>query len=183
MIKIIAYRTLIAIVVLLTTTTAYADTDKPTLLGAIFPYAQAETKDAATRLTAAENLLAATKAFSSEFPTLTPKEIDYVERELNQTASNRLTRFVNSEEYAIYTIRQAVDGAQRTLEDIVMRGEARDSTRLQEWALVAYYLHDVDLSRYNILLNNGIVQEHSFPTTAYSTAQMVLSHAVIRFPN
>lgn len=174
---------ILSLVILLTTTTVHADTDEPTLFGAIFSYVDAETKDVTTRLDAAENLLVATRAFSSEFPTLSPKELDYVEREMSEGSSDRLNRVINSDEYAIYEMRQAVDNVERTLEDIIKRGEAADSTRLKEWALVAFYLHDVDSSLYNRLLNKGIVEEHSFPITANSTAQWILSHAVIQFPN
>ena len=179
--KFLVYTTFISLVISLPTS-AYADTDNPSLLGAIVSYAQAETKNTATRLTAAEDLLAATRAFSTEFPTLTPREEDYVEREMSEGSSDRLKRLINSDEYAIYKIREAVDGVERTLKEIIARGEAADSTRLKEWALVAFYLHDVNPSRFGTLVTNGTVQHHTFPHTANSAAQWILRHAVVQFP-
>lgn len=153
--------------------------NKPTLLGPLNPLVSDQDYGPEERFELAEALLAATEAFSSEFPTLSPTEREYVERELSEGASDRLDRLINSSEFQIYEIRNAVNGVERTLEGIVDRGPAQDQTRLREWALVAYYLNDVDSSRFSILAGNGTVQEHSFPVTAGAAARQVLRYAVI----
>lgn len=160
-------------------TPAQSADNEPTLLGALNPLVSNQDYGPEERFELAGALHAATEAFSSEFPTLTPKEREYVERELSDGASDRLTRLINSSEYQIYEIGNAVDGIERTLEGIVDRGPAQDRTRVQEWALVAYYLNDVDSSRFSTLVRNGTMQEHSFPVTAGAAAQQVLRYAVI----
>jgi len=65
------------------------------------------------------------------------------------------------------------------LESIVELSPAQDRNRLKEWALVSYYLNEVSNNRFSILVRNGTVKEHSFPSTAGIAAQQVLRYTVV----